>query len=325
MTRACLWSCCCLAFALPVAAADKPLPRLTEIRVKSSADGTMQPSLVWAPGEARTRATVLFVYLHSWSGDYKQNNAKWFAEAVKRGWIYLHPNFRGRNDQPQACGSKLARQDILDAVDYVTKHYRVDESRVYLAGTSGGGHMALLMAGHHPKRFSAVSAWVGISDLAAWYRFHTRQGKRGRYAKMTVASLGGAPGSSKKIDADYRDRSPLFHLHHVGDLPVDICAGVKDGKTGSVPIMHSLKAFNVIAKAAKKPTVSSKEIDELWTLGKLKRPQAGDRVKDTTYGRAILLRRRAGASRVTIFQGGHEGLPVAAVKWLEKQRRKVSR
>lgn len=310
-------------FATNVVLAQKatPLPKLTEIRVKSTADGTSQPSMLWTPKSATKKPTPLFVFLHSWSGNYKQNNSKWLAEAVKRNWIFLHPDFRGRNDHPAACGSKLARQDVLDAIDFVAAKYKVDTTRVYLAGASGGGHMAMLMAGYHPNRFSAVSAWVGISDLAKWHRFHTRNGKKGRYAAMTEKSLGGPPGKSKRVDAEYKARSPIFHLQNVGNLPIDLAAGVKDGKTGSVPIMHTLDAFNVIANSGKRPTVSRREIDELWKAGKLSNPKPGDRVKDDTYGRTILLRRTAGPARVTIFDGGHEGLPKAAASWLARQRR----
>jgi hypothetical protein len=299
------------------------LPALTEIQITSSIDGTKQPSLLWAPESAKEKQAPLFVFLHSWSGNYKQNNSVWQAEAVNRGWIYLHPNFRGPNNRPEACGSKLARQDILDAIDYVIANYKVDESRVYLAGVSGGGHMTMLMAGYYPERFSAASAWVGISDLAEWYRFHTKHGKPGGYAKMTSNSNGGAPGESRIIDREYNARSPLFHLNRVGDLPIEICAGVKDGKTGSVPIMHSLYAFNVIAKANRHPQIRQAEIDELWEKGRLSNPKEFDQGRDKTYAREIFLRRTAGPARVTIFDGGHEGIAPAGVAWLENHHRKT--
>lgn len=319
-----------LVFAcLPAAiqADDQPatqaLPALTEVSVVSSLDGAEQPVLYWAPEKAESKSMPLFVFLHSWSGNYKQDNSKWLREAVKRNWIYLHPDFRGPNSSPQACGSRFARQDILDAMDWATRKFKIDPSRVYLAGTSGGGHMAMLMAGHHPDRFSAVSAWVGISDLAEWYEFHTRDGKPGRYAQMILKSLGGPPGEFKERDADYRDRSPRFHLHKVGDLPIELCAGVRDGHSGSVPIMHSLLAFNVIAKAHKTEPISDKEIEQLWTNGKLLKPRRGDTVTDAQFGRDIMLRRASGESRITIFDGGHEGHPQPACAWLEQYERRV--
>ena len=313
----------CLLVTAPVAADD--LPPLSEISVTSSLDGSRQPSRTWIPKRASQRPTPLFVYLHSWSGDYRQDNSAWLKQAVARGWIFLHPNFRGRNDTPAACGSKLARADILDAIDWVADKYQVDPSRIYLAGSSGGGHMAMLMAGHHPRRFSAVSAWVGISDLGEWYRFHLKDGQPQNYARMILKSLGGPPGTSKPIDLQYRDRSPVSVLNLAADVPLDLCAGVHDGKTGSVPIHHTLKAWNIVARARKAKVISDSEMDQLWTAGRLKTPGQGENVKDNEFGRLIHLRRRSGPSRVTIFEGGHEGLSAPASAWLARQKRLTRR
>ncbi|MEQ9406738.1 MAG: prolyl oligopeptidase family serine peptidase [Fuerstiella sp.] len=304
--------------------AQTALPSLTEIAITSTLDGTDQPTLYWAPASAASQPTPLFIFLHSWSGNYRQDNSKWQRHAVNHGWIYLHPNFRGVNNTPPACGSKLARQDILDAMDDACRRFQVDRSRIYLAGVSGGGHMAMLMAGHHPERFSAVSAWVGISDLAEWYRFHLKDGRPQNYARMILGSLGAPPGTNPDTDAEYRDRSPLFHLHRVGDLPVDIFAGVNDGHTGSVPVRHSLTAFNEIAGVHGSDLVTEEEMQSLWNDRRLPQPRPSDKEKDATLGRDILLRRTAGNSRVTIFEGGHESIPEAAVEWLSHQQRSTS-
>ncbi|QDU97813.1 alpha/beta hydrolase family protein [Lignipirellula cremea] len=306
------------------AAAEEPAAapaKTTLLQVTSSLDGKPQPVLYWAPESAATQAAPLLVYLHSWSGDYRQSNQAWLNQAAQRGWIYLHPNFRGRNDDPEACGSALARQDILDAIDVICEKYQVDRERIYLAGSSGGGHMSMLMAGYHPDRFSAVSAWVGISDLAAWRRHHTKNGEPQNYARMVDASCGGAPGASPEVDAQYRARSPLFHLQETGDLLLDLNAGVNDGHTGSVPIRHTLDAFNVVAKAGKQETISEDEIQQLTQDRKLKEPRATDQGFDEAYNRDFLLRRQAGPARVTIFDGGHEGLPNAGCSWLSRQQR----
>lgn len=313
----CLWT----VFGSGSAATAQPLPALQEIRIPSSLDGAAQPVRYWAPKAADQQPTALFVFLHSWSGDYKQDNSKWLKHAVQNGWIFLHPNFRGANLSPRACGSKWARQDVLDAMDWATEEFQVDRRRIYLCGVSGGGHMALLMAGHHPDRFSALSAWVGISDVADWYRFHLKDGKPQRYAQMILKCFGQPPGTSDAVDADYQDRSPLFHLHRTGDLPIDIYAGVNDGHTGSVPVSHSLKAFNRIASARQAAVVTDEEMEQLWTQRKLSNPQASDRATDATLGREIHLRRTAGPARVTIFDGGHESIPPAAIEWLKQHCR----
>src|SRR5256885_13890566 len=105
--------------------------------------------------------------------------------------------------------------------------------------------MALLMAGYYPMRFSAVSAWVPITDLADWYRYHSQPGRAIRYATGVLAVCGGEPGSSTRVEAQYRARSPIFHLDKIDGLPVDIAVGVNDTE---VPIYHSLRAYNAIAK-----------------------------------------------------------------------------
>jgi pimeloyl-ACP methyl ester carboxylesterase len=201
----------------------------------------------------------------------------------------------------------------------------VDQSRIYVAGVSGGGHMSLLMAGWHPERFSAVSAWVGPTDLADWHRFHTQNGKPQKYAKMIEKSLLGPPGASAMIDADYRDRSPVFHLSRVGNLPVTIWAGVEDGHSGSVPISHSLRAFNAIASAHGNPVITEPEIDELTKTRKLAAPLPSDQTSDPDLPREISLRRTSKNSLITIFKGGHESLPEAAFAWLKRYTRKTTR
>ncbi|MBI1310799.1 prolyl oligopeptidase family serine peptidase [bacterium] len=313
-----------VATQLAFAADEVPLPGLTEIRVTSSLDGTQQPLLYWAPETADSQPAPVLVFLHSWSGNYRQKNDAWQRQAVERGWIYLHPDFRGRNDTPQACGSKFARQDILDAVDFATEKFRVDRQRIYLAGTSGGGHMSMLMAGHHPDRFSAVSAWVGISDLAAWYRFHVKDGEPQNYARMILKSLGGPPSEDAGRDAEYRDRSPLFHLHRTASLPIELAAGIRDGHSGSVPVSHTLLAWSEITKARSGEPVSAADIEWIGKLGgqsKLLESELAKLPVDMSLGRKILLRRVAGDSRVTIFDGGHEGIAAAACDWLDAQRR----
>jgi poly(3-hydroxybutyrate) depolymerase len=319
MARLAFTALAALVMVGPVAGADAP--PMQEVRVTSTLDGTRQPARLWAPETAKTEPRPLLVQLHSWSGDFTQDRSDWLREAVRREWICLQPDFRGRNDHPEACGSRLARQDILDAIDWVSGRFTVDDSRIYLAGVSGGGHMTMLMAGYHADRFSAVSAWVGISDLADWHRFHVKDGVPQNYARMIALCCGGAPGASAEVDAEYRARSPLTVLHQVGDLHVDLNAGVKDGKTGSVPIHHSLRAFNAIAGAGGHPLIAEVEMDELWRTERLAKAGPRDTEEDPTYGRAIRLRRRAGNARVTIFDGGHEGLTAAACAWLAQKSR----
>jgi len=86
----------------------------------------------------------------------------------------------------------------------------------------------------------------------------------------------------------------------------------QNGSTGG------LAAFNVIAEAVGEPGVSADEIDQLSRHEpELDSPKDSDQVIDPTIGRRILLRRYAQESRITIFEGGHEGIPDAALAWFD--------
>ncbi|HIF30659.1 MAG TPA: prolyl oligopeptidase [Planctomycetaceae bacterium] len=285
------------------------------VEIPSSVDGKRQPCYVIVPKNLSRRPVPLLVSLHTWSGDVEQRNESLEEAAMAKGWIYLFPNFRGANQHPEACGSELAQQDILDAVAWAKKKYDIDESRTYLAGTSGGGHMTMLMVGRYPQVWTAASAWVGISDLAKWHDKHAD----GRYGEMVRLSCGGAPRTSDEVDKQYRGRSPLTWLDKAKDVPLDISAGIHDGHKGSVPIWHSLVAYNMLAKANGGLEITDAEIGQLSRAdGRLVSPRKSDRVEDSSFGRAIYLRRLAGPSRITIFEGGHEGITAATIAWLEK-------
>jgi|GEM_PF-374895 len=287
-----------------------------EIQYRSSADGTLQPAMFFGP--AVEDPVPLLVALHTWSGDYRQDYhaacAKWCQE---KGWVYIHPNFRGPNRRPEATGSELAVQDIVDAVKFASQHAKVDPTRVYLVGTSGGGYMALLMAGRRPELWAGVSAWVPVVDLERWY--HQSKAAGGKYWGETADSCGGPPGASEEVDRQYKRRSPITWLEGARGVNVDINAGIRDGHEGSVPVSHALRAFDTIAH--KKDRFTEKEIDYFVREAKVP-PHLHQDISDPTYGdKQPLYRRYAERARVTLFDGGHELIPQAALHWLEEQRK----
>lgn len=300
------------------AAADAAVDAARQkVEVRSSKDGTLQPVYIIAPPDLGSGPRPLLVSLHTWSGGVEQRNRPLERLAFSKGWVYVFPHFRGPNQHPDACGSELAQQDILDAVQWAKDHFDIDSNRVYLTGVSGGGHMTMQMVGRYPDVWTAASAWVGISDLARWHERH----KKGRYGEMARKSCGGAPGDSPEVDLQFKNRSPLTWLHRAKDVPLDLAAGVHDGYKGSVPTWHTLAAFNEIAKANGSQQISPDELAQIGRPnGRLENPRPSDQVTDATFGREIYLRRKAGKSRVTIFEGGHEGIATAAVAWLERHR-----
>jgi pimeloyl-ACP methyl ester carboxylesterase len=293
------------------------------VTVTRSKDGTPQKAVFYVPeGAAAGRPgepVPLLVALHTWSGGYEQGLG-YVPFAKERQWVMVAPDFRGVNKRPEACASDLAVQDVLDAVQYAQQHARVDAARIYLTGNSGGGHMSLVMAARAPQLWAGVSAWVPISDLAAWHAECTAAKRH--YAQMLEQVCGGAPGSPQ-TDAQYRSRSSLFILAAAKGLPLDINAGIHDGHTGSVPISQSLRAFNVVAEANgfKDRQIAETDIASMTREQKVPATLAAGPEKDPERKMAVLLRRVAGPARITIFEGGHDAEISAALDWLARQRK----
>ena len=290
--------------------------KVVEIEYLSQADNSQQPALYFDPGGSSKKP--LLVALHSWSGNYKQANGPYGQWCIDHDWVMIHPNFRGLNDHPQACGSELVVKDILSAVEHCRQKCAIDEQRIYLVGSSGGGYASLLMAGRAPQVWAGVSAWCPIYDLATW---HGDTRKRDlRYDDMLEKVCGGPPGTSKEVDQQYQVRSASHWLQQArGKVNLSINTGITDGHDGSVPVGHTLRAFNAVAEA--KHAISDETIAAMEREPKMP-ANLTQSIDDTSFGKKTpLFRRRSQSAEVTIFQGGHEIVYAAALSWLEKQRR----
>lgn len=283
-----------------------------ELTVRSSLDGSDQPVRLFMP-EVRSESLAVVLHLHTWSADLTQEMflTELTAGCAERGWAILAPNFRGPNWTPQACASALAVQDIHDALQHLGGLLQVGP--VYVHGVSGGGHMALVLAGHAPRRWAGVSAWVPITDLERWYGESKAAGNR--YWSDLEAVCGGPP--NPVTGAEYRARSPLAKLSQAGGVPIDLNAGIRDGHEGSVPVGHSLRAFDRLARANGQPDARFGE-ELIATLESGETPGIPFFMEGRAHG--VIVRREAGPARVTLFDGAHEGDPTAALSWFEGLR-----
>ncbi len=204
----------------------------TEILIKSTIDGTMQPSLYYqAKGENRP----LLVGLHTWSHNRFNQIDNMLPFAKEHDFNLLLPEFRGSNltSNPNctfACGSQCAKQDIKDAIDFVLANYNVDKDNVFLLGASGGGHMALLMAGFCPECFKAIASFVPITDLEKWAE------QNAGYRPHVLACTS---NSTKEMAI----RSPINYIDKIAQANLKIFHGKYDPV---VPVTHSLEIFKQI-------------------------------------------------------------------------------
>lgn len=206
-----------------------------EIWVKSSVDGTMQPSLFYKSDSSEARP--LLVGLHTWSFDRFNQIDNMLPLAEKHNFNLLLPEFRGANlaSNPNctlACGSVAAKTDIKDAIDFLINTENIDKDNIFLLGLSGGGHMALLMAGMCPEYFKAIGAYVPITDLEKWVNADND------YKNDVLTCCSGSVDEMKK-------RSPMSYIDTIAKANLKIFHGKYDP---CVPFSHSLELFNAVAE-----------------------------------------------------------------------------
>lgn len=204
----------------------------TEILIKSTIDGTLQPSLLY---EAKGENRPVIVGLHTWSKNRFNQVENMLPYAEKYDFNLLLPEFRGPNltSNPKctlACGSIYAKQDIKDAIDYVIKTKNVDSNNVFLIGASGGGHMALLMAGYCPEYFKAIASYMPITDLEKW----------------VIQNEGYKPHVLACCDNSIKEmalRSPINYIDTIAKANLKIFHGKYDSVA---PVTHSLEIYKQI-------------------------------------------------------------------------------
>lgn len=131
--------------------------------------GRLQPYAMHVPTRYAKSTTKwpLIVYLHGFANSYDEafyEPAGLVHEADRQGYLLAAPLERGDyfyRDQGD--------MDVLEVIQDVERHYKVDRSRIYLMGHSMGGYGTNNVSTHHPDLFAAVAPAEGTDsiDLAA--------------------------------------------------------------------------------------------------------------------------------------------------------------
>lgn len=283
-----------------------------KVEIVSTSDGALQQAYFFPTKSEQPRPLV--VRLHAWSADYtKVDDVAQLC--VDNNYNYIHPNFRGPNNCPEACGSPLVIHDIDDAIDYAIAHANVDTTSIHIIGGSGGGYATLLCYMKIKHQVKTFTAWASITNLVDYY--YECAGRREKYGKYMHDLEQATSGLSKDGFVPYFDkaeavkRSPVFM-----DTPVPqrensklfIFAGIHDGGlSGDVPFTHSLKMFNKIVSdfdySEQKILFSNEEMLRLMDWQTAGSPVYKDHLS------VLIQRQYLDKVQINLFEGGHEMIP----------------
>ncbi len=138
---------------------------------------TCRFKLYQPPGQAG-KTLPLVVMLHGCSQDADDFAAGtgMNERAREQGFFVLYPQ-QGTNANPSRCWNWFEPQHqqrglgepalIASLTQAVTQQHNIDASRVYVAGLSAGGAMAVIVAAAYPELFAAVGVHSGLPGGAA--------------------------------------------------------------------------------------------------------------------------------------------------------------
>ncbi len=190
------------------------------------ASGKKYPTLLFCQGGPQSIVSQAFSY--RWN----------FSLMASNGYIVVAPNRRGLpsfgeawNDQITGDWGGQAQNDLLSAIDDVSKEPYVDKNKLGCVGASYGGYSVYWLAGHHNKRFKAFIAHDGVFNLESEF---------GSTEEMFFANhdMEGPYWQSPKPKS-YDEFSPHKFVQN-WDTPILIISNEKDYR---VPVTQGIEAF----------------------------------------------------------------------------------
>jgi len=121
---------------------------------RSDVDGSGQPFTLRIPDSyTPDRAWPLVVNMHGAGGTH---GSRW-GEAQREPVFELFVIGRGRT----GGYIELSEVDVLEATDYVRRHWRIVEEEIHLTGGSMGGYGTFTLGARHPDRWATAVPWAG--------------------------------------------------------------------------------------------------------------------------------------------------------------------
>jgi len=183
------------------------------------------PTLLYCQGGPQSPVSQFFSY--RWN----------FQLMAAHGYIVVAPNRRGLPGFGQEWNDAIghdyggqAMQDLLSAIDEVSKEPYVDKKRLGAVGASFGGYSVYWLAGNHNNRFKAFIAHCGMFNMESWY---------GSTEELFFANYDNGPYWKPENKENYKKHSPHQYVDN-WNTPILVIHNEKDYR---VPLSEGMQAF----------------------------------------------------------------------------------
>ncbi|MFF4505891.1 PHB depolymerase family esterase [Streptomyces sp. NPDC001401] len=155
----------------PPAAARTAVPTatLTEVTDFGANPSNLQMYLYVPDSVTAHPAVVVAVHYCTGSGPAMYNGTEWAQLADTYGFVVIYPSVTRASkcfdvSSPQALkrGGGSDPVGIKSMIDWVTRTYSADTSRIYATGISSGAMMTNVLLGDYPDVFAAGAAFSGV-------------------------------------------------------------------------------------------------------------------------------------------------------------------
>ena len=199
-----------------------PVTRSLQAETFNCAEGT-RDYLVYAPGEPGLERPPLILMLHGCTqsaADFARGT-RMHQRAAAEGYVVVYPT-QSRSGNPGGCWNWFRPGDqqrdsgepaiLAGLVLEMSQRFNCDPNRIYVAGLSAGGAMAIALARAYPDVFRAVGVHSGLAYGAA----HDMP-------SAMMAMRNGAAGKPRHANAEGKaEFVPTIVFHGDRDQTVDV-------------------------------------------------------------------------------------------------------
>jgi poly(hydroxyalkanoate) depolymerase family esterase len=200
-----------------------PVPDGAEFVTRSfSCQAGSRTYKLYVPGRRNSPLTALVVMLHgcTQSPDDFATGTRMNEVAEERGFLVAYPA-QPKTANPSSCWNWFNPKDQLrDAGEpaiiagltrAIVAEFNIDSRRVFVAGLSAGGAMAVVMGANYPELYSAIGIHSGLPHGAAADVVSAFAAMRGESAPAPSAPLGAEPSRRVRTIVFHGDADQTVH------------------------------------------------------------------------------------------------------------------